>query len=64
MCVCDVSTELGRARDNQLTFEGFLEALCRVAVLKALPSDEEIDEAGCMHAADYMEMLLADNEEK
>ena len=39
VCVCDVSDERGQARDSQLPFEGFLEALVHIALLKgACPS--------------------------
>ena len=44
-----------------LPFEGFLEALCRVAVLKALPTDEEITAGGYMHAGDMLVCLRDDD---
>ena len=57
MCVADVSTELGRARDVGLPFEGFLEALVRVACLKALPTDDEVAASGFANACEYLEHL-------
>lgn len=39
-----------------------LEALCRAAVLKALPTREEIDAAGCADAATFLEELRARSE--
>ena len=46
MVVVDGATEKGRARDTSLPIEGFLECLCRVATLKALPTDGELAAAG------------------
>ena len=57
MTVIDGRTQRGKERESFLPFEGFLEALCRVAVLKALPTDEEIQSAGCAHAGVYLEWL-------
>ena len=63
MCVIDERTERGFLRACCLPFEGFLEALCRVAVLKALPTDEEIEESGCKHAGEYFEWVREFDEE-
>ena len=59
MVVVDDSSAVGHLRETHITFEGFCEALCRVAVLKALPTDEEIDEAESADAGAYMEELRA-----
>ena len=53
-CVVDASTRLGALKESSLPFEGFLEALCRLSVLKALPTDAEVDAAGCDDAGDYV----------
>ena len=42
MAVVEPRTVSGFKKENMLPFEGFLEALCRVAQHKALPTDEEI----------------------
>ena len=42
MCVADSSTMRGALREDRLPFEGFLEALCRAAALKALPTRAEV----------------------
>ena len=39
---------------ENLSLEDFYEALCRIACMKALPSDREIDEAGCFDAGDFL----------
>ena len=61
LCVPQPYTERGELRLVGLPFEGFLEALCRVAVLKALPTDEEITAGGYMHAGDMLVCLRDDD---
>ena len=41
-------------------FEDWLEALCRLSVLKALPTDAEIEAAGCDNCGTYLLRLEAD----
>ena len=64
MCVIDGRTERGRLKETLCPFEGFLEALCRIASLKALPTGEEIRDAGCRDAARFFAMLRAHDEKK
>lgn len=54
MAVIDNSTRTGSIKEKNLPFEGFLEALCRIATLKSLPYDSEIDQVGCADAGTYM----------
>ena len=42
-------------------YEGFLEALCRLAAIKSLPTDEEIAEKGCRDAGEYVLMMKRDD---
>ena len=42
MYVIDGSTDKGRVKESNIPFEGFLECLCRAAILKGYPTDEEI----------------------
>ena len=58
MCVGDSKTLGGLKRDSNLPFEGFLEAICRMAMMKALPTDDEIISAGCTNAGTYVARLL------
>ena len=46
MMVIEGSTERGRQKEDGLPYEGFLEALCRLSVLKALPFDSEVESMG------------------
>lgn len=59
MAVVDGRSALGKLREMQIPFESFLEAICRVAVMKSLPMDDEVEgigqKAGFWHAGGYME---------
>lgn len=57
MCVTDARTELGHLRQECLPFEGFLEALCRISALKALPNDSELEKSKASSGAAYLEEL-------
>ena len=59
MVVIDDSTARGRLRETHLPYEGFLEALCRVSTLMALPTDAEIEAASCRDAGAFVEELKA-----
>ena len=52
-CVVDARNEKGQLKEINLPFEGFLECICRLAVLKALPTHAEIEAAGCSDAGAY-----------
>lgn len=55
MRVVDEASDASRRRMVHLSFEDFLEAIVRMATMKALPFDDEIAEAGC---ADAGQLLL------
>ena len=57
MAVIDDSTPRGHLRETHLPLEGFLEALCRIAVLKALPTDNDLSAAGSADAGVYLDEL-------
>jgi hypothetical protein len=57
MCVIDELTIQGRMRDSHLPFEGFLEALVRISLLKVLPTDQEIEDYGARDAGMFYKML-------
>eukprot|EP00325_Prymnesiales_sp_UTEX-LB-985_P017447 CAMPEP_0174751002 /NCGR_PEP_ID=MMETSP1094-20130205/98971_1 /TAXON_ID=156173 /ORGANISM="Chrysochromulina brevifilum, Strain UTEX LB 985" /LENGTH=213 /DNA_ID=CAMNT_0015956429 /DNA_START=56 /DNA_END=697 /DNA_ORIENTATION=+ len=64
MCVIDGQTADGFLKETCLPFEGFLEALCRLATLKAFPTDEEIEAAGDSDAGLYMSRLKNEQEDQ
>ena len=54
MAVINGQNEKGVVKEANLTFEGFLEAIVRLAALKALPSDEEVYDAGHPDAGAFL----------
>ena len=62
MAVINGRTERGSLKESCLPFEGFIEALCRIAVLKALPTDDEIAKSSCASVGQYLTMLRAEDE--
>ena len=59
MAVVDGRTLKGRSKEDNLPFEGFLEALCRLSCLKALPTDAELERTGCADAGIFLQRLHA-----
>jgi hypothetical protein len=47
-----------QAKRLQLSFEDFLEAMVHVARIKTLPTEEQVFEAGCEDAGDFLVQLL------
>ena len=64
MHVMDARDDMGYMRDSCLPFEGFLEAMLRVACLKALPTDDELRESGSPHAGKFMASMKLEDEER
>lgn len=54
MLVFDGQTWNGRVKESCMPFEGFMEALCRLAVLKGLPTAKEVEESGLPCAGSYL----------
>ena len=49
-----VSDPVNRAEEaSTMSFEDFLEALCRTSDLMSIPTDEDIAEAGCKTAGEW-----------
>ena len=59
MAVIDGRTAKGKLKETNLPFEGFMEALCRLSVVKALPTDEELARLQCPDAGVFMQRLLS-----
>ena len=57
MAVIDGRSRAGEVKESVLPFEGFMEAICRIALLKALPTDDELAESGDAHAGLYLATL-------
>ena len=62
MTVIDSWTEKGRIKDRNLPFEGFVEAVIRLSVLKAWPLDDELFASGFPDAGLYMLNLRKDEQ--
>lgn len=63
MDVINGRSDRGALKESCLPFEGFLEATCRIALLKSLPTDEEIAAANHKHAGAYMAAYLEEEED-
>ena len=50
--------------DDRLPFEGFLEALCRLSTIKALPLDHEVRAKGCDDAGQYVHLMNSSEDTK
>jgi hypothetical protein len=48
--VTNPDTARGKIKEENLSFEGFLEAICRLSLVKALPTATEIEASGCADA--------------
>jgi len=59
MCVVDSNTEEGQIKQTHLPFEGFCEAIVRLATAVPLPTDEMLSERGVAHAGALMAALEA-----
>ena len=62
MCVIDASTEEGGIKERSLPFEGFLEAIIRLATTLPIPNDQQLADAGFVHAGPYLSQLAELNE--
>ena len=61
MRVIDPHERRGRVRLRHLAFQDWLEALCRVAALKALPTGDEIAAAGTGNAGTHLLQLARES---
>jgi hypothetical protein len=58
MAVIDARMTKGETKENHLPFEGFMEAICRLSLVKALPTDEELSKAKCSDGGMFLLMLM------
>eukprot|EP00908_Phaeocystis_cordata_P015883 Transcript_27082.p1 GENE.Transcript_27082~~Transcript_27082.p1 ORF type:complete len:457 (+),score=202.30 Transcript_27082:735-2105(+) len=61
MLVVDETTPLGWRRTTNLTFEDFLEAFVRAALLKPLPTPAEVQKAGYRDAGEFVLKMRTDD---
>ena len=59
MSVVDGYSGRGQLKEQNLSFEGFVEAICRASMLKSLPTDEEVEKAGFSDAGSFLLHLQA-----
>ena len=52
--VCDDYGDASTLRLRHLTFEGFMEAIIRLATMVPLPVDVDIEEMGCADGGEYL----------
>ena len=57
MAVINNATAVGEQMEGHITFEGFVEALCRISAMKALPTDDEVSDYGSPNAGVYLEAI-------
>ena len=61
MSVIDNTSERGRIKENTLPFEGFLEALCRLSMLKAWPTDVEVQQSPHADAGEFVRCIRGED---
>lgn len=57
MAVADPYSKRGKEKQSSLPFEGFLEAWCRLSVLKALPTNAELEMTDSADAGVFLQKL-------
>ena len=61
MRVVDDTAKRSKAKLENLSVEDFYEALIHVSLMKAMPTDEEIADAGAEDAGDFLLRMRAEN---
>ena len=61
MAVMDGNTEEGRIKETHLPFEGFLEAIVRLATTLPLPTDEQLAASEIRYAGPFMDAIDSDD---
>ena len=51
------TSDEGKAKERNLPFEGFLEALIRLATVAVIPTDKHLADAEIAHAGTFMEQI-------